>query len=312
MNSNIPYQFILLLIIFVIIAIIFISSINYNDEDNQKGLVKSVKNKSINQINVVKPEINNNCYILNINTAQQNIGYSLSGIFTNSCVSIYKNGVRVTNYICDGNKNIILTCNENILSPLYRLSKYKSMTIPLEKGESYKIVIDYIKDVKIKQYSVNIDINFEPILCNYPTINAYNEYDIDLEVKKIYENAERCHFENYKSPSEWHFYKNGAKYVLVMIKNRGNYNIVINSEDEELLEYNTSSEPIEIVYRELINPNIKLINLDYVAVKRDINTEYIDLVTSPNYLLQKFLYGDKYKNINYSMYISNKCMIYKI
>jgi hypothetical protein len=313
--NNIPYQFILFLIVFVILAIIFISSVYYNnDEDTTvKNLSKNViKNKSVNQISFIKPEINNNCYILNISSSKENIGYSLSGIFTNSCISVYKNGERITNYICNGSKNIVFSCNENILTPLYRLSKNKSMTIPLEKDQSYKIVTDYIKDVKMQQYTVNLDIDFVPIPQNYPIITAYNEYDIDLEVKKSYENAERQYFSNYKSPSEWYFYKNGARFVLAMVKNRGNYNIILNSENEELIEYNTSSEPIEIIFRELENPNIKLINLDYIAVKKDINTEYIDLVTSPNYLLQKFLYGDKYKDINYSMYISNKCMIYKI
>ena len=117
--NNIPYQFILFLIVFVILAIIFISSVYYsNDEDTTvKTLSKSaIKNKSVNQISFIKPEINNNCYILNISSAKENIGYSLSGIFTNSCISVYKNGERVTNYICDGSKNIVFSCNENILT----------------------------------------------------------------------------------------------------------------------------------------------------------------------------------------------------
>jgi len=312
MNNIIPYQFILVLIIVIIFIIIILTSVSYNNED--ETIVKSIKNfksKGMNNTQIIRPEIINNCYILNINDMNMNTGYSISGIYTNSCISVYKNGERITNYKCDGYKNIVLSCNENITTPLYKLSKYKVLSIPLKEKENYKIVIDYIKDIKVQQYNVNINIDYTPIPLNYPKIDAYNEYDIDLEVRKNYSNIKREPFDNYKSPSEWFFYKNGARYVLVTVKNKGNYDIILNDK-EEVTEYRTTNRDVELIYTEIENPNIKMINLDYIAVKKDINTEYIDLVTSPNYLLRKFLYGDKYKDINYSMYISNKCIIYKI
>lgn len=307
----IPYQFILVLIIAIIFVIIILTSISYNEDDSVVKSTKQVKNKSFKNTQIIRPEIINNCYILNINNMNMNTGYSISGIYTNSCISIYKNDERITNYKCNGDKNIVLSCNENVTIPLYKLSKYKVLTIPLEEKENYKIVIDYIKDVKIQQYNVNINIDYIPMTLNYPKIDAYNEYDIDFEVRKKYSNIKREHFDNYKSPSEWFFYKNGTRYVLVTVKNRGNYDIIFNDR-EEVIEYRTTNRDVELIYTEIENPNIKMTNLDYIAVKKDINTEYIDLVTSPNYLLQKFLYGDKYKDINYNMYISNKCIIYKI
>ena len=310
----IPYQFLFLLIVCVALIIILISSIYYTDEDDTVNIKKSksLKNLNISNLQIIRPEIVNNCYILNINELNKNIGYSISGIFTNSCISIYKNNERITNYKANGERNIVLACNENVLSSLYKINKYKTITIPLQEGENYKVVIDYIKNVKVQQYTVNIDINYTPLEIKYPKISAYNEYDIDLETRKTYNNIERQHFDNYKSPSEWFFYKNGARYLFVTVKNSGNYNIIDNNESEETYEYRDGREVAELEYKEIDNPNIKMVNLDYVAVKKDINTEYIDLVTSPNYLLQKFLYGDKYKDINYNMYISNKCIVYKI
>ena len=81
---------------------------------------------------------------------------------------------------------------------------------------------------------------------------------------------------------------------------------------EDVIKVRPSNSNPEIAIREISNPNINIKNFNYTPEYKDINTEYLDFITSPNYLMQKFLYGKKTKDINYSIPMNNKILIYKI
>jgi hypothetical protein len=309
-----------------------LSSIQYSNDDNitvKSKNVKNVKDKNTTNIYTIRPETLNNCYVFNITSINSNSAYSVSGKFNNSCVSVYDQfDEKVCSYICNDYKNVVLSCNENILSPVFKLTNYKTLLIPLAINQSYKVIIDHVEELKIQNYTVNFLIEHKDIPFNYDN-KGVNEYDIDRYVKsKMINNTtknlsqdttelERMHLSNFNREDEWVFNKEGD-YVVALVRNAHNYEVKGSwiNEHNELSNINIknkkTNEPSYIELIKVKNPNITMYNLEYIKVKRDINTEYLDLITGPNYLLEKFLYGKKGRDVNYSLFINNRFLIYKI
>jgi hypothetical protein len=328
MNS-IPYYYIILLVILVIIIMIVISSISCNTKEE----IEVVKSKNLqvkdNKIitSVVKNVTQNNCYILDTTSINKNSGYSISGKFTNSHITLYD----FEENICysknlNGYLNITLASNKSILPSLYKLSKYKNTTISLTEGEKYRIVIDKFEDIKTKKIEANYDIILNEFSQeNSRTINliGFTEYDLnrysvkfienikEMKAKNTEKNFSRVYPINTTSFEEWSFRGEG-KYLITNVENLYNYKIKFINPNKEDISSISSSENPNIKFTVVENPNLIITNSDYVKENKDINTEYIDFITSPNNLIDIYINGKKHNKINYTYSINNKILIYRI
>jgi len=308
--KTISYPILILFIIFVLIIIVVISSLSYDNDD--KDTIKKDVSKSQTQFNLIRTNIINNCHVFNIDKIDKFNAYSIVGKFHNSNISVYKNDTLVKSIICNDYTNIILSSNVNIIKPILELNNYKSTIIPLEIEQSYTIAIDYVQELNIQNYKVNYDVIFNSTKNIMNKIEGFNEYDIDKYVKSIYreEELERINLNNLNKYDLWGFNGQGD-YILAIIKNNHNYNVTDSNNSIDLqITKNDSIPEIEIL--NLINPNITVENLDYISVKKDINTEYLKFISGPNYLLQRFLYGKASEEINYTIHINNKVLLYKL
>ncbi len=318
-SEKIKVLMITFLIILVIFILVLISSIPYsvnNDKEEVKINTRSIgSNKPYDMISM-RLEIKHNCNILNINSMNKNIGYSIVGNFNDSCISIYKNGERVHSIIANGYKNIIIGSNHNILTPLIKLSKYKNILISLENENDYVIVFDKAEEISVKNYIVNQEILFTQIPINYNIKHGFNEYDIQyltnkyIGIKNIENEVEKVHLSHYKKFDEWEF-KGEGQYIMSIVENSYNLDIIDKSTNE-ITKIRKNNQSPEIFFKTLINPNILIKNLDFILDKKDINTEYIELINGPANLVERFMKGKKSKKINYTMMINNKICIYKV
>lgn len=316
---NVSFLTISIVIIVIIIFIIIISSLSYDDKYTT---VEEVKSKSLTGIfatdyskTTIKPSQKfRSCYFDTI-LINKNITYILNGNFYQTCVSLYDitddKEERIFSRVFDGSYSILFGSNLNIISPLIKGNKNKSSLIPLKLDKKYRIVFNNSNDINIQKYLVNYDISYKEIVYDYPKSLGLNEYDLELHFRQniinenIYESdIERLQPKNPNSHNIWEINSIG-KHAVVLVKNL--YNIKIN---DEVYTKNNKLPEIEIKYLDDID--FKIFNLDYIENKKDINTEYIDFITSPKYLVDKFLYGSDSKKINYSYFIGDKVLIYKL
>jgi hypothetical protein len=116
---------------------------------------------------------------------------------------------------------------------------------------------------------------------------------------------------NTTSFNEWSFEGEG-KYLITNVENIYNYNIkFINSDIEQIQSISTKENP-NIKYTIVENPKMLITNIDYIKENKNINTEYIDFITSPNNLIDIYMNGKKHKKVNYTYSINNKILIYKL
>jgi len=335
--SSIPYYYIIILAILIIIILIVISSISCNTKED----VEVIKTKNLDIKNnkiftsILKNSIKNNCYILDITNVNKNSGYSIAGNFIDSHITFYDSEEKIYySKKINGYFNLTLTSNKSILPSLYKLSKYKNMTIPLIEGEKYRIVIDKFEDVKSIKIEANYDIIFSefstPVSINTTesrNLIGFTEYDLNLYSIKYIENMNfgtkllksksiekeisRMYPINTTSFNEWSFEGEG-KYLITNVENIYNYNIkFINSDIEQIQSISTKENP-NIKYTIVENPKMLITNIDYIKENKNINTEYIDFITSPNNLIDIYMNGKKHKKVNYTYSINNKILIYKL
>jgi len=103
---------------------------------------------------------------------------------------------------------------------------------------------------------------------------------------------------------------NGSGEHLVIIpENIYNLDIDINGQN-----YNTKNSGQQAMFNilNITDPNITVYNLDFITKIKDINQEYLDFITSPNYLMNKFIYGSKTKKSDFISQVNNKIIIYKL
>jgi hypothetical protein len=319
---SISYIMILIIIILVILVIIIISSISYSGVEEDENVLKTKKfplTMKLSEMKNIRPEIKHNCNTLKISQMSYNYGYSIIGHFNESCFSIYKNGERIYSRIVNGDYNIVFSSNYNILTPLIKLSKYKNIVIPLENNFDYVIAFDKAENIEIKNYIVNQNISFNEIPINYETSYGFNEYDIHFltskmiafksNIKDINTEIEKVHLSHFNKYDEWEFNREG-NFVMSIIYNLYNLDI-INKNTGEIIEIRKNEKQPDINFIELNDPNIIIKNLDFIGDKKDINTEYIELINGPLNLVERFLKGKKSKKINYSMLINNKVIVFK-
>ena len=298
---------IIIFIVFIIVICIIISSISYSDNNSDMNKTKEIISKTFS-LGSIKTEIKNNCHLLNIKNVQSVTAYLLEGKFSNSCLSLYKNGVRIHSRIITGEKSFICSANLLLTSQIFKHSKYKSELLPLEEGYDYTISVNNVNEINTKNYSVNYNINKSPIQYTYEENMGVNEYDIIQQIQNNYVNIERCNFRNIEVENKWVF-KDEGKYILILIKNLYNIDYTLNNTTYNLRK-NTEPPTYEII--EITNPDIVAYNLDFKTRIKGINREYIDFITGPNHLMSKFLYGSKIKEIDYISQINDKMILYRI
>lgn len=269
--------------------------------------VKEVVSKAFN-IGAIKTEIINNCHLLSIKNVQSNTAYLLEGKFTNSCLSIYKNGTRIHSRIITGDKSFVFSSNLILTSQIFKTSKFKSELLPLEDGYDYIVSVNNVNNIQAKNYSVNYNIGKNPIQYTYAENIGVNEHDIMQSIKNNYGTLERCNLRNVEVENKW-VLKDEGDYILILIKNMYNIDYKLNGNDYTIRK-NNEIPSYEII--EVSNPDIVAYNLDFKTRIKGINREYIDFITSPNYLMSKFLYGTKEKEIDYTSQINDKIIIYRI
>jgi len=268
---------------------------------------KEVVSKAFN-LGAFKTEIINNCHLLTIKNVQFTTAYLLEGNFTNSCLSIYKNGTRIHSRIVSGDKSFVFSSNLILTSQIFKSSKYKSELLPLEEGQEYIISVNNINNIQTKNYTVNYKIDKNPIQYTYAENIGINEYDIIQSIKNNYGVLERYNLRNIEVENKWVFSGEG-NYILILIKNLHNIDFTLNGANYSVRKNN------EIPFYEIIeveNPNIIAYNLDYKTRIKGINREYIDFITSPNHLMSKFLHGSKDKEIDYASQVNDKIIMYRL
>jgi hypothetical protein len=311
-------SFVILFIILVLFVIVLISSIPYSNDENIEPEVSKQRSLDVPEgFNIIglRPEIFNNCNTFNIKDVKENIGFCIIGKFNDSCLSVYRNDERIHSMIIKDDKNIILGSNFNVFPALIKQSSFKNILIPLENDYSYTIVFDKTENISIKNYISNRNIIFNPVPIKYEINNGFNEYDIHylanqkFNVKNLEYKLEKKHISNYNKFDEWEFKENG-RYTIAIVKNLYNLDI-IDKNTGEILKIRKGENSAELYFKELINPNIIIKNLDFVGDRKDINTEYVELINGPMNLYERFMKGKKSKKINYTMMINNKVVIFE-
>jgi hypothetical protein len=318
---SVSFLTIFIVIIIVIIFIVVISSLSYNSEDNDISTKTLNENKELKPVSdimkiFIKPAQKYRSNYFDTTVINKNVTYMLKGNFSQACVSIYditdEKEDRIYSKIFNGKYNILLGSNLNIISPIIKENKNKSTLCPLELNKKYRIVFNNSSEMNIVKYLVNYDISYKEIIYEYPESIGLNEYDLELYFRKNgisnlnlkESDITRLYPKNSDKYNTWEIVSSG-KHAIVLVKNIYNYKI-----NDESYSKNFNSPEIEIKYVDDIN--FKIENLDFVEDKKDINTEYIDFITSPKFLVNKFLYGSDTKKINYTYSISSKILIYKL
>lgn len=297
-------------IILFIVAIIVIASASYSSDG--KPEVKTAKARSIIpldlSLNTVIPEYQHNCYVVNISKVDTNTAYIITGGFENSCVSIYLDGERIHSRECNGNSSLVLSSNLSLTSQLFKLTKYKSQLLPLQMDKTYKIVFNNVNDLDVKEYKVMYNISYKDIAYTYTKGTGYNEYDIYQLVKDTYPALTRAYLKNGDKENMWYMNDTG-NYLAVIVNNLHNLDISIKGENHNVSK--SKKEP-ELRMLNITDPSITVFNLDFLTKIKDINQEYLDFITSPNYLMNKFIYGSASKKADYISQVNNKFILYKM
>lgn len=313
MDLPVSYITIIIFIVSVIIIIIILASIYYNgnDEDVQK-MSKSFREEPIS-VSIIKPEIEYNTYVFKTLEIDSNISYIVNGNFSRSSISLYLLDTNEREYtqIFDGDFSVIFTSNLSLSSPSFKLAEHKCLLIPLTMGKKYKICINKVNNLKVLAYKVNYRVSHSPFyLFDKDGTIGTGEYDIETYVRQSMPQIKsRVYPKIYNHPNKWIFREDG-KYIILYINNLYNFNIEGNDNINVTARY-TKKGNVTYEIIEVTNPSILITNLDYQEEVKNINTEYIDFITAPNYLMNRFLNGVQKKNINYSNLISDKILIYK-
>jgi hypothetical protein len=314
MPLQVSYLTIIIFIVCVIILIIFIASIYYDSSDTtSEKVAKTIKLEPFVVTNI-KPEIEYNSYTFKTNEIDSNISYIINGSFSKSSLSLYflDENEREYTQMFDGNYSIILTSNLSLANPSFKYAQHKCLLVPLTSSKKYKIIINKVNDLKILSYKVNYTVNTKPIhLYDKDDTIGTGEYDVETYSRKNIPDIDtRVYPKVYNQPNKFSFNGSG-KFVLLIVDNlynfdiEGNDNINIKSRKGNLSQ--VSYKMIEVE-----NPSFLITNLDYEEEVKNVNTEYIEFITAPNYLVNRFLNGVKKKPISYNNLISDKVYIYKL
>jgi hypothetical protein len=295
---------IIIFIVLVLLAIVVIASASYSDKP--ETMVKLTKSKSPIAVAFVRPEMEHNCNILNIRNMNKNLAYLVTGNFVNSCISIYKDGERVHSRRCDGTLSLLFTSNLKLTSYILKETSKKSLLLPLESDANYKVVFSDVNNLEVKNYTINYDIEQRNIVYEYGKGIGTSEYDVYTELAR--EDLHRVALYPTNTENIWS-YKSDERHIVVYFRNL--YNLNINLNGDYFSTSKSSFEP-EMVVEIVDNCDLTVTNMGHVSRTKDINREYIDFITGPNYLLTKFLYGSKPKEIDYGNQVNNKVFLYKI
>jgi hypothetical protein len=295
-------------IILFIVAIIVIASASYSSDGMPE--VKTVASKTLTQQtkSFTTALYEHNCYIYNIDQINSNVAYIISGEFERSCVSIYLDGERIHSREISGSKSLVFSSNLNLTSQLFKLTRYKSVLLPLELGKSYTIVFNNVNELDIKEYKVAYNIDYKSIEYDYTLGVGTNEYDIYQLIKNDYPSLTRAHLKNGNKENMW-IMNGSGEHLIIIPENIYNLDIDINGQN-----YNTKNSGQQAMFNilNITDPNITIYNLDFITKIKDINQEYLDFITSPNYLMNKFIYGSKTKKSDFISQVNNKIIIYKL
>lgn len=304
MDIQITYIILFIVIFIVILTIIIISSIFYDSEDNVVKATKSLKVEPYS-VNSIKPQIEYNSYSFTTSAIDSNLTYILNGNFNKSCLSLYVDNQHTYSQIYDGPLSIILLSNLNLTTSSFKNSKFRTTILPLDVGKEYKVVVNRVNDLNILNYKVNYNIVNNNITFEKKQSLGVNEYDLEMYGRQTISNIEKRVYPKLSNKYSEFIFNESGKFAIVYAENYANYNINDISSKQDL-----NSISVKIAYFD--NPNLTITNLDYQEDNKDINTEYIDFITAPNYLLNNFLYGKKKKIINYNNTISGHIVIYKL
>jgi hypothetical protein len=303
----ISFLTIFLFIILVILLIVVISSISYSDSSVEKGskVNSKIKSSKLDPMSVtsIAPNFENSYYYFTTVNITESIGYSVSGKFHNSCISIYDltQGSRLYSTIYNGGCNLVFTSNLNLTNSLFKLSKNKSYLLPLDNGHEYKIIISNVSNIAIKNLTVNYDISFKPIVYEYPQSVGLTEYDLwDYIRNNNLQEGVRVYPKALMKENLLHVDKI-SNYKIVLVNGLTNFEI----NGKVFVKH---SEPfIEVL--SLNNQKVTINNRDYTPSGKNVHTDYIDFITGPNYLLNKFLNGSEERIINYSNIVNDKIIV---
>lgn len=298
---------IFLFILFIILLIVVISSISYSESATDKSLktnskIKSLKIEPVN-ITSISPLFENSYYHFTTSLISNKIGYSLAGKFYNSAISIYDltSQNRLYSNTYNGSCNLVFTSNLNITTSLFKLSKNKAFLLPLENDHEYKIVVSNISNISIKSFKVSYEMKPKAIVYEYPESVGLTEYDLWEYIK----NNNLVHGVRV-------YPKALLKENLLHIDKISNYKIVVinglsNFEINGKVFVKHSDPFIEVISFD--NQKITVNNKDFVPCAKNVHTEYIEFITGPNYLLNKFLNGSEDRVINYNNIVNDKIII---
>lgn len=318
-DEKVPFLTIVLVIIFIIIISLTVLSSSYNTNTTTKSTnkKKSVAKRNVKPkftkeepvtITQINPSVEYNSLTFNIPNTNKQTGYTINGNFQNSCLSLYVNDARVHSRIFNGDAHIVLASNLQLSNPMFKMSKFKSFLVPLEMEKNYKVVISGVNNAQIQSYTVNYDISLQKIFYEYPLNTGTSEYDLETYSRKIIDNVRERVYP--KSTNKYNIFKftEEGKYAIVYTTNLYNMDININSNI-----YSSKNSPktpaVEILYVE--NPHIEITNYDAKESKKNVHEEYVDFITLPNNLVDKFLYGSSNKNNNLNK-INDRVVIYKL
>lgn len=321
---NTSFLTVVIFIIFVIVIFIYIASIGYNQEDDTKNIpeeknieilipeIEPVKNVSKGLIDIDNVEVRNeiNTHNFSIKNIDERTSYTIFSNFDNTCISVYSDSKKFYSQYLSGNYNVIFTSNANLIQLTTKLNKNKNIVIPLKLNSDYEVYFNNVSNCKIQKNVVNYNINYR--LLELKTISdlSYNEFDLNLYANTNISNIkERIYFKNAEKENIFKFFDTG-KYAIVYLTNKHNYNLNINSRNISSRKNNNQSPEIKIEY--ITNPSITIENLDYIHNKKSVHKEYVEFITVPNTLMNKFLYGSEPTSKNFSNKMNDKILIFSL
>jgi hypothetical protein len=303
-----PFSFVVIFIIFVLFVIIYISSLSYPKVHVQK--ISEVKKQDTSNDNHIKILNEYNCQTFELKNVNKRQAYLATGNFQGSNLSLYCNNQMIFSQTYNGLINLIFTSNNNLINIASKVNKFRSFVIPLKNNNDYKIVVSKCFNLRVKNYSNNYDVEYSEIKSDYPTINSYSEYDIEVHTRKNFNQfkLERIYPRSTNKGNIFRFTDKG-KYLVAYLDNRYNMDLKFN---EENVQCRVNTMPTNINFKYVKNIDLTINNLDYKVKDKDFNNEYIDFITGPNQIFTKFMKGEEKKPINDDNKINSKIFIYKI
>jgi hypothetical protein len=300
---------VIFLIILLIIILVVLSSVGYSG--NETVEIKQVSSKKLPTFIPLKPSLVNNCTLVHLDNVSKKRGFYVTGNFTNSCLSIYENNQRIHSRILNGDQYMVFVSNLNIVSKLFNSTKLKSLLLPIKEGFTYDIVVNNVNNLEAGTYSTDLDIEAKDIQYQYELGNGINEYD--LYKKFLSENLfqKSSTFKRVPlSPISGNFWgvKGPGDFYVTLIDGVYDLNVTLNGQEFNLRKTNN----FQIISTKLKDIKIKVENLEQDLNSENIHKDYIDFITAPSRMIQKFLYDDLGKKINYTSLVNNKIFILRL